>query len=35
MKKLSKSINYQEGRDHCQYVGVYRGTAQSICNLKF
>ena len=35
LKKLSKSINYRKVRDHCHYAGKYRGTAHSICNLKF
>ena len=34
VKKLSKSINYQKVRDHCQYTGKYRGATDSICNLK-
>ena len=34
VKKLSKSINYQKVRDHCQYRGKYRGATDSICNLK-
>ena len=35
LKKLSKSINYRKVRDHCYFTGKYRGTAHSICNLKF
>ena len=35
LKYLSKNINYQKARDHCHYEGKYRGTAHSICNLKF
>ena len=35
LKKLSKSINYWEVRNHCHYTGRYRGTAHSIGNLKF
>ena len=35
LKNLSKSINYQNVRDHCHYTGKYRGTEHSICNLKF
>ena len=34
LKKLPKS-NCQKVRDHCHYTGKYRGTARSICNLKF
>ena len=30
----SKSINYRRVRDHCHYIGNYRGEAHSICNLK-
>ena len=32
LKKLSKSINYQEVRDHCYYTGEYRAASHSICN---
>ena len=35
LKKLAKSKNYWEVRDHCHYTGKYRDTAHSICNLKF
>ena len=35
LKYLYKNINYQKARDHCHYAGKYRGTAHSICNLKF
>ena len=35
LKKLSKSINYGKFRDHCHYTGKYRGTAHSICHLRF
>ena len=35
LKKLSKSIIHRKVRDHCYYTGKYRGTAHSICNLKF
>ena len=34
VKKLSKSVNYQKVRHHCQYTGKYRGATDSICNLK-
>ena len=33
--KNTKDKNYQKVRDHCHYTGKYRGTAHSICNLKF
>ena len=35
LKKLSKSMNYRNVRDHCQYIGKYRGGVHSIFNLKF
>ena len=35
MKKNAKDINYWKVRDHCHYTVKYRGTAHSICNLKF
>ena len=35
LKKLSKSINYWDVRDHCYYTGKCRGAAHSICNSKF
>ena len=35
LKKLSKSINYQNLRDHCHYTYKYRGAAHSICNLEY
>ena len=35
LRKLSKSINCRKVRDHYHYTGKYRGTAQSICYLKF
>ena len=35
LKKLTKSTNHQKVRDHCHYIGKYRGKAHSICNLKF
>ena len=34
LKKLSKSIIYPKGRDHCHYAGKYRDAAHGICNLK-
>ena len=27
--------NYRKIRDHCHYTGKYRGTAHSICNLRY
>ena len=35
LKKLSKIIKYRKFRDHWNYIGKYRATAHSICNLKF
>ena len=35
LKRLSKSLNYWKVRDHCHYIGLYRGAVHSICNLKF
>ena len=32
VKKLSKSVNYQKVRHHCQYTGKYRGATDSICS---
>ena len=29
-----KEKKYHKVTDHCHYVGKYRGTAHSICNLK-
>ena len=34
LNELSKTINYQEVRDHCHHIGKSRGTSDSICNLK-
>ena len=31
LKKLSKSINYQKVRDHCNYTGKNRSAAHNIC----
>ena len=31
----AKYINYRKFRDHCHYTEKQRGTAHSICNLKF
>ena len=35
LRKLVKSKNYRKVIDNCYYAGNYRGTIQSICNLKF
>ena len=35
LRNLSKNISCKKVRDHCHYLGKYRGEAQSICNLKF
>ena len=33
--KLATDKNYCKIRDHCHLTGKYRGSAHSICNLKF
>ena len=33
--KYVKDIKHCKVRDHCHYVGGYRGVAHSICNLKY
>ena len=33
--KYLKDKKYRKVRDHCRYVGEYRGTANSICNFKY
>ena len=35
LKKLSKMINYQKVKDHCQYRGKFRSTTHSIFSLRF
>ena len=34
-QKLAKDKNHQKVRDHCHFIGKYRGAAHSICNLRF
>ena len=34
-KKYLKDKRYHKARDHCHYLGEYRGAAHSICNLKY
>ena len=33
--KHDKDKNYCKIRDHCHYIGKYRGAADSICNLNY
>ena len=33
--KYVKDKKYRKVRNHCHYTGEYRGTSQSICNLKY
>ena len=33
-EKLPKSLHYQKVRDHCPYLGKYKGATHSICNFK-
>ena len=33
--KYVEDEKYRKVRDHCHYVGGYRGAAHSICNLKY
>ena len=35
LEKFANGKNYQKVRDHCQFTGKDRGTAHSICNIKF
>ena len=32
--KYAKDKKYHKVRDNCHYIGEYRGSAHSICNLK-
>ena len=33
--KFANDKSYRKARDHCHFIGEYRGVAHSICNLKF
>ena len=33
--KYLKDKKYRKVRDHCHYIGQYRGAVHSICNLKY
>ena len=35
LKRFSNDKNYQKVRDHCHFKFKFKGTAHSICNLKF
>ena len=35
LKKSDKYKNFQKVREHCHFTSKYRGTAHSICNLRF
>ena len=35
LKNLAKSKTYGKVRDHRHYTGIYRSTANNICNLRF
>ena len=35
LQKSAKDRSYRKVRYHCHYAGKYRGSAQSICDLKF
>ena len=35
LKQFANDKRYWKVRDHCIYARKYRGTAHSICNLKF
>ena len=35
IKEIFWDINYRKVRHHCCYTGKYRGTAHTICSLKF
>ena len=34
-QKLSKDKRFHKVRDHCHFMGKFRRTAHSICNLRF
>ena len=35
LKKFANDKNYRKTRNHCHFTGKYRGSAHSICNLRF
>ena len=34
-KNKKQNKNYIKVRDHCHYMGKYRGAAHKICNLRY
>ena len=35
IKMIKINLNYIKVRDHCHYTGKFRGSAHSICNLRY